>query len=50
MWSLGCIIAELWTGNVLFQNDTIQGLVARFIAIAGKFPQKVIKESRLVKE
>ena len=29
MWSLGCIIAELWTGNVLFQNDTVQGLLAR---------------------
>ncbi len=29
MWSLGCILAELWTGNVLFQNDTVQGLLAR---------------------
>mmetsp|Transcript_22308 Transcript_22308/g.19173 ORF Transcript_22308/g.19173 Transcript_22308/m.19173 type:complete len:183 (-) Transcript_22308:521-1069(-) len=23
MWSLGCILAELFTGNVLFQNDTV---------------------------
>ena len=29
MWSLGCILAELFTGNVLFQNDSIQSLLAR---------------------
>ena len=29
LWSLGCIIAELWTGQVLFQNDSIQTLLAR---------------------
>lgn len=22
MWSLGCILAELWTGRVLFQNES----------------------------
>jgi hypothetical protein len=29
MWSLGCILAELYTGNVIFQNDSIQSLLAR---------------------
>jgi hypothetical protein len=29
MWSLGCILAELFTGNVLFQNDSVQSLLAR---------------------
>lgn len=38
MWSLGCILAELWTGNVLFQNDTVQGLLARVIGIIGPIP------------
>lgn len=33
MWSLGCILAELYTGNVLFQNDSIQSLLARVIFI-----------------
>jgi len=38
MWSLGCILAELWTGNVLFQNDTVQGLLARVInRLQGQF-------------
>ena len=29
MWSFGCILAELYTGNVLFVNDSIQSLLAR---------------------
>lgn len=33
MWSLGCILAELYTGNVIFQNDSIQSLIARVIMI-----------------
>ena len=48
MWSLGCILAELWTGNVLFQNDTVQGLLSRVIGIIGPFPEWMMKEGRLV--
>ncbi len=29
IWSLGCILAELYTGNVLFQNDSIHSLLAK---------------------
>ena len=31
MWSLGCILAELYTGSVIFQNDSIQSLLTRVI-------------------
>lgn len=48
MWSLGCILAELWTGNVLFQNDTVQGLLARVIGIIGPIPEKMFREGKLV--
>ena len=48
IWSLGCIIAELYTGNVLFQNDTVQGLLARVIGIMGPFPEDMLKTGRLV--
>lgn len=48
IWSLGCILAELWTGSVLFQNDTVQGLLARVIGIIGPFPEWMMKEGRLV--
>jgi len=48
LWSLGCIIAELWTGYVLFQNDSVQGLLGRILGIIGKFPDKMMREGKLV--
>ena len=48
MWSLGCILAELFTGYVLFQNDSIQGLLARVVGIIGPIPEYMMKEGRLV--
>ena len=46
IWSLGCILAELWTGNVLFQNDSVQGLLSRMISIMGPFPEYLLKQGR----
>ena len=48
IWSLGCILAELFTGNVLFQNDSVQGLLSRVIGIIGPIPEYMMKEGRLV--
>jgi len=48
IWSLGCILAELWTGNVLFQNETVQGLLARVIGIAGGLPEEMYQSGRLI--
>jgi serine/threonine protein kinase len=41
-------VAELWTGNVLFQNETVQGLLARVISIVGPFPEEMFRTGRLV--
>ena len=38
IWSLGCIIAELLTGRVLFANDTIQTMIARMQSLLGPLP------------
>lgn len=47
MWSLGCILAELWTGTVLFQNDSSQSLLARVEGIIGSpFPQHMLETGR----
>lgn len=35
LWSLGCVLAELFTGEVLFHNDSEQTLLARIIAAVG---------------
>ena len=43
IWSLGCIVAELWTGEVLFQNDCVQGLLARIMSIMGPFHEDMYR-------
>ncbi|CAE8609772.1 unnamed protein product [Polarella glacialis] len=47
-WSLGCIIAELWTGYVLFQNDSVQSLLARVLGIVGAFPHHLMISGKYV--
>ena len=47
MWSLGCILAEMYTGYVLFQNESVQGLLARVIGIVGPFPESLVKKCKL---
>eukprot|EP00929_Paragymnodinium_shiwhaense_P088382 TRINITY_DN486_c0_g1_i1.p1 TRINITY_DN486_c0_g1~~TRINITY_DN486_c0_g1_i1.p1 ORF type:complete len:729 (-),score=246.05 TRINITY_DN486_c0_g1_i1:350-2536(-) len=48
IWSLGCILAELWTGYVLFQNDSVQSLLARILGIVGEFPYHLMTRGRYV--
>jgi len=48
LWSLGCILAELWTGYVLFQNDSVQSLLARILGIIGDFPHHMLLRGRYV--
>ncbi|KAL7138787.1 hypothetical protein ABFS83_09G006000 [Erythranthe nasuta] len=46
IWSLGCILAELCTGNVLFQNDSLATLLARVIGIIGSIEQEMLAKGR----
>ncbi|KAM7280187.1 hypothetical protein ACFE04_007321 [Oxalis oulophora] len=46
IWSLGCILAELCTGNVLFQNDSPATLLARVIGIIGPIEQSMLAKGR----
>jgi serine/threonine protein kinase len=48
MWSIGCILAELWTGTVLFQNDSSQSLLARVIGIIGRIPKRMMDAGKTV--
>ncbi|CAE7284343.1 pom1 [Symbiodinium natans] len=48
LWSLGCILAELWTGYVLFQNDSVQSLLARILGIVGDFPYHMMTSGKYV--
>ncbi|EKX31033.1 hypothetical protein GUITHDRAFT_83483, partial [Guillardia theta CCMP2712] len=46
MWSLGCILAELWTGRVLFQNDSLATLLARVVGILGGIEENMLFQGR----
>ncbi|CAK0810069.1 unnamed protein product [Prorocentrum cordatum] len=50
MWSLACIIAELWTGKVLFHADCAQGVLARILGIIGPIPEHMMASGRFVPE
>lgn len=50
IWSLGCILAEIYTGNVLFQNDSIQSMLARIIGICGPFPDWMYEKGKLAND
>ena len=46
LWSLGAILAELLTGYVLFQNDSLPSMLARIIGIFGPFPADMLARGR----
>ena len=37
IWSLGCVVAELYTNEVTFQNDSELSMLSRIEAICGPF-------------
>lgn len=46
IWSLGCVIAEMYTGEVTFQNDSEVSMLSRIEAICGPFPRHMIAKGR----
>ncbi|ETV90689.1 CMGC/DYRK protein kinase [Aphanomyces invadans] len=45
LWSLGCILAELYSGRVLFQHDSIPTLLASIISVVGNIPPTMLATS-----
>mmetsp|Transcript_24836 Transcript_24836/g.57026 ORF Transcript_24836/g.57026 Transcript_24836/m.57026 type:complete len:729 (-) Transcript_24836:2059-4245(-) len=46
IWSLGCVVAEMYTGEVTFQNDSIVSMLSRIESICGAFPSHMITQGR----
>ena len=46
IWSIGCVIAEMFTGEVTFQNDSVVSMLSRIEAICGPFPRHMIAQGR----
>lgn len=47
LWSLGCILMELYTGKLLFDNRSVQALLASHIAVLGPLPKNLLREGLL---
>ncbi len=44
VWSLGCVLVEQLTGNVLFANDSVQTILARMVSVLGPFPPHMLAQ------
>ncbi|XP_040380311.1 uncharacterized protein LOC102718271 [Oryza brachyantha] len=42
IWSLGCILAELYTGEVLFPNESVQIILARMMGTIGPIDTEML--------
>ena len=49
MWSLGCILMELFTGKLLYDNKSVQSLLASHIALCGEFPEPMVQYGSLAR-
>ncbi|KAK8508286.1 hypothetical protein V6N13_055734 [Hibiscus sabdariffa] len=46
LWSLGCILAELRSGEVLFPNDAVVMILARMIGMLGPFDMEMLENGQ----
>ncbi|XP_052185866.1 uncharacterized protein LOC127797219 isoform X2 [Diospyros lotus] len=46
LWSLGCILAELCSGEVLFPNDAVVMLLARMIGMLGPIDMEMLERGQ----
>ncbi|KAL3909082.1 MAG: hypothetical protein SGPRY_009553, partial [Prymnesium sp.] len=47
LWSLGCILMELFTGKLLFDNRSVQALLASHISLVGPLPPSLVRAGLL---
>lgn len=50
IWSLGCMLLELYLGISLFECKSVPAILAKMIAVFGPFPEWMIKTGTLVKK
>ncbi|KAK6227790.1 Protein kinase domain - like 10 [Theobroma cacao] len=46
LWSLGCILAELSSGEVLFPNDAVVMILARMVGMLGPFDLEMLENGQ----
>ena len=48
MWSVGCVIYELYTGKILFPGRSNNEMLKLFMDVKGPFPKKMLKRGAFV--
>lgn len=43
MWSIGCVVYELFTGRILFPGKTNNEMLKLMMDAKGPFPKKMVK-------
>ncbi|XP_022748211.1 dual specificity tyrosine-phosphorylation-regulated kinase 4-like [Durio zibethinus] len=46
LWSLGCILAELCSGEVLFPNDAVVMILARMVGMLGPIDMEMLEDGQ----
>ncbi|XP_020884758.1 serine/threonine-protein kinase ppk15 [Arabidopsis lyrata subsp. lyrata] len=46
LWSLGCILAELCSGEVLFPNEAVALILARIVAVLGPIETEMLEKGQ----
>jgi len=44
MWSVGCVLFELYTGKILFAGKDNNDMLRLFLETKGRFPAKMVKK------
>lgn len=44
MWSVGCVLYELFTGKILFPGRTNNDMLKLMMDVKGPFPKKMLKK------
>lgn len=48
MWSVGCVLYELFTGKILFPGRTNNEMLKLMMDVKGPFPKKMLKKGVFV--
>lgn len=48
MWSVGCVIYELFTGKILFPGRSNNEMLKLMMDVKGPFPKKMLKKGAFV--
>ena len=50
IWSLGCVLVELYTGVTLFECQSVQAMLSKMLGLFGGFPSWMQKKGKFWKK